>query len=332
MAAINKRSIYLGKDIVKEDIGTAWALSGAAARAIALMRQVEVAIARGEKPDVIIGNSSGALTAPIAAVAYEYPEILPEAIRFAETLDTADMFPYKGNVPFNKKGNPRPMSVLRALGHGHLGWQDIKPLYKKVFTEEYFEIFKKSNIKCIAFGVKGSDWSPVEYVLNDAETLDEMIDMIECSSRIVPFVQPMEFRGEAHVDGGFVSFNPGMWLFEKYNMERLVTMYSREVKFAMHKNPNWHKGKLPVLGIVTQAMNGTSYWLGNKDAIIEECFSALTGTEYIRLEAPDGYTDEVYETDDHQLIALGNASFEKANKEWDEFELLPTKQRFTIIN
>ena len=295
-------------------INTAWALSGAAARAISLFRQAQVAMERGEEPEVIIGNSSGALAAPILAVAFERPEILPKAIEFAETLDTADMFPYKGNKPFGKKGKPTVGAIFRALGHNHLGWQDIKPLYKRVFTEEYFQVFKRLHIKCYAFGVVGEDWSPVTYCLNDAETLDEMIDMIECSSRIVPFVQPMEYKGKGHVDGGYIAFNPGWTLFSKYRMNTLVCMYSREIKPSMGVNPEWDKN---VISITTQAMNGMAYWHGNKDKLLNELYCYKYKTNYIGLEAPDGYTDEIYETDDAQLIALGDATYKKAEETWN---------------
>jgi predicted acylesterase/phospholipase RssA len=162
---------------------------------------------KGNKPDLIIGTSSGSLLAPIVAVSYQDKELMDQAIKFAQTLKPTDMFPYKDNKPFNKKGKPTVNAIFRVLfGHNHLGWQDIRPLYKKVFKEKHFKLLKKSSIKCIAFGVKGENGTPEKYVLNDACSLDEMIDMIEMSSRIVPFVQPMDGR----IDGGFISFNPAM--------------------------------------------------------------------------------------------------------------------------
>lgn len=304
--------MYFKKNRIEIDV--AWAFSGAAARAVAHFRNAEVAMRLGNKPNVIIGNSSGAIIAPIIAVAYEDPQLMIDGIKFAETLDTADMFPHKGNKPFTKKGKVAPGAVLRAMSHNHLGWQDIKPMYKKVFTEKHFQMLKKSPIKCIAFGVIGEDWSPVEYVLNDAETLDEMIDMIETSSRIVPFTQPMVYKGKGHVDGGFLAFNPGWRLFANYKMEELITFYSRETKEAMSKNSKWDKN---ILSVTTQAMNGMAFWHGNKDAMLEEAYSALDSVKYMRIEAPDGYTDEVYETDDHQLIALGEASAEISERMWN---------------
>jgi hypothetical protein len=34
----------------------------------------------------------------------------------------------------------------------------------------------------------------------------------------------------------------------------------------------------------------------------------LNNIDYLRIECPNGYTDEIYESDNKQLIALGNAS------------------------
>jgi predicted acylesterase/phospholipase RssA len=294
----------------------AWSFSGAAARAIALFRMAESSIEFGEKPDVVIGSSSGALIAPIIAVSYKCPELLHSAIKMAETLDSTDMFPYKGNMPMYKNGKPSIGGILRGFTHNHLGWQDIRPMYKKIFKEEHFQVFKKSDIKCIAFGVKGVNWSPIEYVLNDAKSLDDMIDMIECSSRITPFVQPMSYDGFGHVDGGYISFNPSMWLFDKFDLKEVITFYSNQIHGRIPDNPKWDKS---ILSVTNQAMHGMSHWLGVKDAIIEKIECKLRNINYLRIEAPDGYTDEVYETDDNQLIALGLASKKVAEDAWKNY-------------
>lgn len=296
-----------------------WAESGASARAIALFKMSKASMELGEKPNIIIGTSSGAIVAPIIAVSYVCPELMDTAIEFAETLDLRDMFPYKGNKPFKKNGKVADGAILRAISHNHLGWQDIKPMYKKIFTEKHFQLLKESPIKCIAFGVTGDDWMPVEYCLNGASTLDEMIDMIECSSRIVPFVQPMDYKGRRHVDGGYISFNPGKWLIKKYDLKQLVLLNSHEVKLGIPRKENWDKD---IISVTSQAMEGMSNQLAVNDMEITELLCQKNNIQLIRIDAPDGYTDEVYETDDDQLIALGNASYEKACKIWNEIELL----------
>jgi predicted acylesterase/phospholipase RssA len=289
----------------------AWSFSGAAARAIALFRMAKVSIEKSDKPNLIIGTSSGALVAPIIAVSYANPELMLEAIKFAETLDILDMFPYKGNKPFKENGKIADGAILRALTHNHLGWQDIKPLYKKVFKEEHFNLLKESNIKCYSFGVRGDNWTPILYCLNEATTLDDMIDMIECSSRIVPFVQPMGYRHIGHVDGGFISFNPGRWLLDSFNLKELILFNSHPVKLGITNQPHWDKD---IISVITQAMEGMTNQLAVNDMEIVELKCKAKKVKLTIIEAPDGYTDEVYETDDAQLIALGEASEASALK------------------
>jgi len=293
-----------------------WGLSGGAARAIGLFEAAKVCMERGEKPDIIIGTSSGSLLAPIIAVAYEIPELMDIAIKFAQTLDPLDMFPYKRNRPFNKKGKPTVNAIFRIIGgHNHLGWQDIKPLYKKVFTETYFKILQKSPIICQSFGVVGEDGSPEILTLNDADNLDEMINMIEKSSRIVPFVQSIEGR----IDGGFISFNPSMWVLKDNKVGTLVSIYSHELKQNIDFNKDWNKN---ILTTTTQSLLITTHWLGVKDALIEELYCKLNNIDYLRIECPNGYTDEIYESDDDQLIAFGKASRLNAQKKWNNTEVV----------
>jgi predicted acylesterase/phospholipase RssA len=289
----------------------AWSFSGAAARAIALFKQAQAAIELTEKPNIIIGQSSGAIVAPIVAVAYDDPKLLKAAIEMAETLDIEDMFPYKGNVPMTKSGKPTVGGIVRAFTHNHLGWQDIKPMYKKIFTEEHFKLFKNSSIKCIGFGVRGKDWMPTMFNLSEAENLDDLIDMIEATARIVPFVQPMEYKGDTYVDGGFISFNPAKWLFNNHELKSLLMFNSHPVKLGIPVNEKWDD---TILTITNQAMQGLVNQLAVAYMELAELYCIKTNVNYIIVEAPEGYTDEIYETDDDQLKALGNAAYENASK------------------
>ena len=57
-----------------------WSISGGAAKAVGLFEAAKVCVERKDKPDIIIGTSSGALVAPIIAASYQYPELFEEAI------------------------------------------------------------------------------------------------------------------------------------------------------------------------------------------------------------------------------------------------------------
>ena len=282
--------------------------SGGAAKAVGLFQSAKVCIERKEKPTMIVGTSSGSLVAPIVAASYIYPDLIDKAIQFAETLDVIDMFPYVGNKPFTKGGKIPLSAKLRALtGHNHLGWQDIRPLYKKVFKDIHLTALKESGIKCFSFSVLGKNGMPEFNFLNNAKSVDELIDLIERSSRITPIVQNKDGR----IDGGFISFSPGMWVLDKdaKNIKEYIAIYSHPIKVGIGTNKNWDDN---IFSVAQRMIEITTYYLGYKDAKIEELICEKHGIQYTRIECPDGIVDEIYEDDDHQLIAFGKASREAA--------------------
>lgn len=282
---------------------TIHAYSGGAAKFITLAQGAKIVIAEKGYPDVIIGVSSGALLAPIVAASKYMPNILDDAIKFGETLDINDMFPYKGNKPFTKKGNVSSNAILRAAtGHNHLGWQDIRPLYKKVFTEDAFKAFKASGIICHSFGVKGENFSPAMACLNNAKDIDDLIDMIELSARIVPLVQPAIYKQASYIDGGFIAHCAAWYAFKFYDIKELFTFYTSISNEYIDSNSNWDKD---IVTIIFQLMGGMSHWLSYKDRIIEALYCKLNNIPYVCFEYPASAIDEIYETDSNQLKAAG---------------------------
>lgn len=294
-----------------------WSFSGGAVKWISLAEGAKVSIERKGYPDVIIGVSAGALLAPIIAVSKYLPDVLDKAIEIGSTLKTKDMFPYKNNHPFRNNGKITPNATFRVItGHNHLAWQDIAPLYKRVFTQEVFEVFKKSDIKCYAFGVKGKNYSPKVVCLNNASCVDELIRMIELSSRIVPFVQPAIYKGEGYIDGGFIAMNAAWVLAPYLNMKELITYYTNEPSTSIGDNKNWDKN---VLQITANSMNGSVYWHSVKDRIIEHLYCKAHDIKYLRIDYPCTAIDEVYDTDEHQLREVGQESIKITHKAWNSY-------------
>jgi len=288
-----------------------WSISGGAAKAVGLFEIAKVCTEYKDRPDIIIGTSSGALVAPIIAASYTYPELLDEAIKFAQSLNVLDMFPYKGNKPFKKNGKISIGSIFRVIGgHNHLGWQDIKPLYKKVFKQKHFDALKNSDINCISFSVLGKNGTPCFNLLNESKSIDDLIDLIERSSRMTPIVQ----HKDGHIDGGFISFSPGMWVLKDdlQNVSEYLSIYSHPIKVGgIIENKTWDSN---IINVITQVLNISTYYLGYKDALIEEILCKVENIPYIRIECPNGFIDEIYETDDNQLKEFGIASRKEAIK------------------
>lgn len=293
-----------------------WGISGAAARAIGIFQAAKVAMEKGLKPTYIIGQSSGAILTPIIAASYKYPKLIDKAIEMAETLDITDMFPHRGNFPFNKKGKLSSNAKLRILtGHNHFAWQDIGPMFKHIFKEKHLQALKESGIVCYSFCVKGSDGSTKIHMMNRAESVDELLQMIKESDKIVPFVQ----NENGYIDGGFACYNPGWTVLQDvtrtFKVKQYVSIYAREITPDLgFDNKQWDKS---IFTTTSQAMLITTHWLGNKDAIIEQLLCEQNEIDYVRIECPNGYTDEVYETDDKQLKALGLASKAAALQAFD---------------
>lgn len=291
-------------DFSAASFGYTMSISGGDAKAIGLFQAAKVCLEEKGMPSIIIGTSSGSLVAPILAVAEKYPEILDEAIKFAETLDVLDMFPIKGNKPFKKNGKLPFSTILRiATGWNHLAWQDIYPLYSKVFKQHHLEALQESKTKCYSFGVVGADGTYEIKELNKAQTIKELVDMMEESSRIVPVTQPKNGR----IDGGYVSFSPGMWLLKRNPelIKEYVSIYSKTLKESVSLSENWDSN---IIGVIQQSMIIATNYLGIKDAMIEELLCDKYKIPYTRIECPDGIIDEMYETDDEQLRAFGLAS------------------------
>lgn len=294
-----------------------WSFSGGAVKWISLAEGAKVAINKIGFPEFVIGVSAGALLAPIIAVSKHLPCVLDKAIEIGSTLETEDMFPYKNNQPFNKKGKPTTNAIFRVLtGHNHLGWQDIGPLYKQVFTDEVFQVFKKSQIKCYAFGVKGKNFSPKVVCLNNAKDIDELIQMIELSSRITPFVQPAIYKNESYSDGGFIAMNAA-WILAPYlNISELITFYTNLPLTKLSENKNHDKNFFQVTG---NNLNGAVYWHSVKDRIIEQLYCLAHNIKYIRIDYPCSAIDEVYDTDEDQLRKVGKESREITRKRLENY-------------
>lgn len=283
--------------------------SGAAARAVGIFEACRVAVNHEEKPTKIIGQSSGAILTALQGASYKYPCLMDAAIDMAASLDLKDMFPHPGNFPFNKKGKLSANAAFRVLtGHNHFAWQDISPMFKNIFKEKHLAALKSSGIECWTMGVDGKDGTLAMFNLNLANTVDDVLDMLKRSNRIAPFVQ--NYKG--FLDGGFACYNPAWLMFESCpNLKKVRTFYAKEITDGIPVNEKWDK---TIISIQTQTMLTATHWLSVKDAMIEELYCEKNNIDYVRIECPNGYTDEIYETDDDQLRALGQASREVALK------------------
>lgn len=182
----------------------------------------------GFKPDFILGVSSGAIAAlPLALGLFE-------AIRWEGDNLTPDKFFSK--KPFTKKGKIHAGAIWRLFwGAISLGEQDVKPLLRKIITEELWLEYKTGDYaECIVYAIAAKFGSIKCWNLKECSTREEAFDCIQASSRIAPIVQPKDIvENEVttrYVDAGFRLHNAAGYFLEKnplLNVKELVSIYAR---------------------------------------------------------------------------------------------------------
>lgn len=206
-------------------------LCGGATRFSGIMGAAVQLCRMGYKPDIILGVSAGAIGAlPLALGLFN--DIKEEGDNL-----TPSKFFVKGKHPVNKKGNPTLGAFMRLIGGSiSLGEQDVRPLLRKVITEELWQEYKTGDYAdVIVFSVQPVDGSIQHYFLKDCSTREEAFKKICASSRITPIVNPMQTENmDGHVtdqiDGGFRVHNPAGYFLRKYknlNVTDLASIYSR---------------------------------------------------------------------------------------------------------
>lgn len=212
-------------------------LCGGATRFSGILGAAVEAVRLGYKPDIILGVSAGAIGAlPLALGLFN--EIQEEGDNL-----TPSKFFVKGKHPVGKKGKPMVAGLFRVLcGAISLGEQDVRPLLRKIITEELWQKYLSGNYAdVIVFSVEGEEGSIQHYHLKKCKTREEAFEKICASSRISPIVQPMYTKNvngvvKGQIDGGFRVHNPAGYFLRKYarlNVTDLVSVYSRPENFVV---------------------------------------------------------------------------------------------------
>ena len=285
--------------------------SGGAVMFAGMITSAQVIIESGFIPDVMSGVSSGAMLLPIIVAALEETELWAQAIEVANNVQPKDYFPGWDDLPVGPKGNLSIHGVLRAAtGHPNLGEQDIRGLYKSVFKEHHFEIFKRSSIECYVYGVDYDSGNMMEYKLNDAKDVDDLIDMLQASNRIPIFTQCKNYRGIRHYDGGMRSHNPGKYILRKYpELDECISVFAREDRDHVGTDTNWDKD---LITVITRTIGITTTQISVNDEEIQSLLCELNNIKYIPIHLPADMLDEMYDNDSEEVTAFSKASAELA--------------------
>lgn len=198
---------------------------------------------RGFKPNVIDGNSSGALIAPLLAMGRT-----ADLKHFVLNYKIEDAFSVS---PINKKGKPSAAGIFRAAtGRASLGKMDA--LYctlKEAFTEADFKKWKTSETmpEIYTATVEYKTGKLFKTRLRSIDKYEDAIKYIIASASIPIMAEPVKINGGLHFDGGARTHTlaPYMQRLYKGNIARHISIYSRPKNFSMQE-PNLKEKVLPI--------------------------------------------------------------------------------------
>lgn len=195
---------------------------------------------RGFKPDIIDGNSSGALIAPLLAM-----QRLKDLRHFALNYTPKSAFSIS---PVNSKGKPTIRGIYRVFT-GRPSFGEMDNLYctlMDAFTKEHWKEYKINNqmppIYVATVGYKSGKLFKTN--LKKVETYEDCIKYIIASASIPLMVKYVDINGDLHYDGGWRTHTLAPYTQERFKgrINRHISIYSRPKNYFIErndKNPNF---------------------------------------------------------------------------------------------
>jgi len=192
----------------------------------------------GSVPNAVAGVSAGAYTAAVMAMrGAAVLEFEAGNVKMSDAFDS---------IPLTKKGNLSWRAWLNVLcGKNYLSDQDGRPFLASIISPEHFYNYQQlGTIDCWVMAVKVETGERTFWNLRtDPRSYQEMLDMVEASSRIPVMTQAVKVRGSYYWDGGNRDHNPSELLIRQYGDKatELFSIYARPEDFQV-VNPEWAKG------------------------------------------------------------------------------------------
>lgn len=190
---------------------------------------------RGFKPDLIDGNSSGALIAPLLSMGR-----LEDLKYFALNYGPESAFSIS---PINSKGSPTLRGLFRVLkGKGSLG--EMKCLYRtlmEAFTPQDWKLWRSSsNMPDIVVATVGYNSGKLfKTNLKAIDDYEKVIKYIIASASIPLMVEGVEIDGEIHYDGGWRTHTLAphtQQTYKQYGIKRHISIYSRPKNYLIKRD------------------------------------------------------------------------------------------------
>lgn len=261
----------------------------------------------GSVPHAVAGVSAGAYTAAVMAMR-------GAAVLEYEAMQI-DMSLAFDSIPLNKKGKLTWSAWLNVLqGKNYLSNQDGRMFLASIIEPiHFYDYQKRSSIDCWVVAVDVESGARVMWNLRtDPRSYQEMLDMVEASSRIPVMTQAVKVRGRWYWDGGNRDHNPSELLIGKYKeATELFSIYARPENFVV-ENKDWAKG---FVSTIMRSIEIFSVEISKTDERIEKMLCEANGIERKAVYLPrilkhyyDATPDKIKKLE-QQAISLTSQAF-----------------------
>jgi predicted acylesterase/phospholipase RssA len=244
-------------------------------------------------PDIIIGVSAGAiLSLPIAC-----NKLKSETFR--NILFNLKYSHFFDKSPVKENGEFRWTSLLRIImGKKSLGTQNnlVKTLKSIISQEDYSNFLISGKIVYVTC-VDLKTGKPKYFKLNNYKYEDALI-LINASASIPIFTEPVKFGKYELVDGGLRDHNASHYILKKYQITKLISLYSRPKDHVLSYVRTFN-----ILSILERVIDTMSLEISINDEMLESELCLKNNIEYKAFHLPL-LTKSLYDINKERLYKL----------------------------
>ncbi|HLR32814.1 MAG TPA: patatin-like phospholipase family protein, partial [Fodinibius sp.] len=268
----------------------------------------------GKEYDIIVGTSTGALMAPLAAMGKI--DLLKEAYTNVSNKDIYDINPFKienGEVTGIKFWN----AVWRIIqGKESLGvTKKLRETIERFVPEELYDQLQATD-KQVIVAVTNLNKQRAEYKPNYTNSRHDFIDWMWASACVPVYMSVVEKDSHDYVDGGLVDHNPIHLLFERNCVSMDVIMLRPKIKVPEYaKNTN-------LFDVLAHTIGTMTHEVSNDDIEIAELMAFKYKVDLNFYYLPEELSDNSLvfnEAEMEQWWALGYQTAQQGKKGYQRF-------------
>ncbi len=261
----------------------------------------------GRDYDIVVGTSTGALMAPLAALGKV--DLLKKAYTNVSNKDIYNVNPFEienGEVTGIKTWN----AIWRIIrGKDTLG--ETKPLRDTIenyFTEELYSQLQAAD-KQVIVAVTNLNKQRAEYKPNYINFRQDFIDWMWASASVPVYMSLVHKNGAEYVDGGLVDYNPIHLLFERGCSSIDAIMLRPKIvapKFSENTN---------ILKVIMHTIGTMAHEISQDDIEIAELMARKYDVDINFYYTPEKLSDNSLVFNKAQMIEWWDYGYDMARKD-----------------